>query len=276
MSTMRAKTLVALILVAMMLTPVQAGDVSVSQSEPAEDPKQPNANNTTMYMYYNANDSVAWNHFNSEDLESVSEYYDEVETGELKVDLTFRMIPDLSKRLYLEAEGLIRGSFKINVQGDWTNDNDGNTACGQSDCEELNITLMAGPNIIGKHHETGLNQGDNTVVFNFPVEEDTLSDWNGRDFNPILKVEMKLRGNVQDGGLFFADTGEAASFTMMLGMDSFVELPIDDASWEKSFQEGGDIGGDDEDTPGFTLVVASAAIAMAVFVNIGKEEENEA
>jgi len=50
---MRAKTLVALILTAMMLTPVQAGDVSVSQSEPAEDPKQPNANNTTMYMWSN-------------------------------------------------------------------------------------------------------------------------------------------------------------------------------------------------------------------------------
>ena len=32
----------------------------------------------------------------------------------------------------------------------------------------------------------------------------------------------------------------------------------------------------EEDTPGFTLVVASAAIAMAVFVNVGKEEENEA
>ena len=36
------------------------------------------------------------------------------------------------------------------------------------------------------------------------------------------------------------------------------------------------LGGEMEDTPGFTLVVASAAIAMAVFVNIGKEEENEA
>jgi hypothetical protein len=64
---------------------------------------------------------------------------------------------------------------------------------------------------------------------------------------------------------------------MMLGMDSFIELPIDEESWEKSFQEGGDLGGGDVDTPGFTLVVASAAIAMAVFVNIGKdEEENEA
>ena len=42
------------------------------------------------------------------------------------------------------------------VEGDWTNDNDGQTACGQNDCEELNISLYAGPNIIGEHHETGL------------------------------------------------------------------------------------------------------------------------
>ena len=32
---------------------------------------------------------------------------------------------------------------------------------------------MAGPNVIGEHHETGLVAGDNTVVFNFPIEEDT-------------------------------------------------------------------------------------------------------
>jgi len=173
---------------------------------------------------------------------------------------------------------LIRGSFKINVQGDWTSDNDGNTACGQNDCDELNITLMAGPNIIGKHHETGLNEGDNTVVVNFQIEEDTTVDWNKKDFNPLVKVEMKLRGNFQQGNLFppTPDSGEPASFSMQMGMDSFLELPIDEASWDESFQDGGELGAEMEDTPGFTLVVASAAIAMAVFVNIGKEEENEA
>ena len=43
----------------------------------------------------------------------------------------------------------------------------------------------------------------------------------------------------------------------------------------KQFQDGGDLdgGSDSEDTPGFTLVVASAAIAMAVFVNAQRDEE---
>jgi len=274
---MRAKTLVALLVTALMLTPVQAGDVTASQSEPADDIRQPDVNNQTMYMYFNdSNGDVAWTHFQSMDNESMDEYMDEKENGELKVDISFRMTPELTKRVYIEEEGLIRGSFKISVEGDWTSDNDGQTACGQNDCDELNITLMAGPNIIGKHHETGLNQGENTVVFNFQIEEDTTVDWNKKDFNPVIKVEMKLRGDFQEGDFIFGSTGEPASFSMQMGMDSFIELPIDEASWDESFQDGGDIGGEMEDTPGFTLVVASAAIAMAVFVNIGKEEENEA
>ena len=122
--------------------------------------------------------------------------------------------------------------------------------------------MYAGPNIIGEHHETGLVVGDNTVTFNFVISEETTVDWNGDQFNPEVRVSMKLRGNFQSGGLFFADTGEPAKFEMSM------------ASWEEAFQDGGDIGGgDSEDTPGFTLVVASAAIAMAVFVNARREEE---
>jgi hypothetical protein len=272
---MRAKTLVALLVTALMMTPVQAGDVTAMQDEPAEDPKQPDADNQTMYMYFNgSNGDVAWTHFQNMDNDSEETYMDENENGQVNVDISFRMTPELSKRIYIEEDGLIRGSFRINVQGDWTNDADSATACGQNDCEELNITLMAGPNIIGKHHETGLVQGDNTVVFNFQMEEDTVVDWNKKDFNPVVKVEMKLQGNYDDGGfLGLGSSGDPASFSMNMGTDSFLELPIDMASWDESFQDGGELGADMEDTPGFTLVVASAAIAMAVFVNIGKEEE---
>jgi hypothetical protein len=275
---MRAKTLVALLVTALMLTPVQAGDVTASQTEPEEDPMQPDVNNQTMYMHFNgSNGDVAWTHFQSMDNESEEAYMDENENGQINVDISFRMTPELTKRIYLEEDGLIRGSFKINVQGDWTNDNDGQTACGQNDCDELNITLMAGPNIIGKHHETGLVEGDNTVVFNFQIEEDTVVDWNKKDFNPVVKVEMKLQGDYTEGGILGLQTsGKAASFSMQMGMDSFIELPIDEVSWDESFQDGIDFDEEMENTPGFTLVVASAAIAMAVFVNIGKKEENEA
>ena len=86
---------------------------------------------------------------------------------------------------------------------------------------------------------------------------------------------MKVKGDYQENNIFFA-SGTAAAFGFKLGEEARVELPIDESSWSKDFQAGMDDSMGDEDTPGFTLVVASAAIAMAVFVNIGKEEENEA
>jgi len=90
-------------------------------------------------------------------------------------------------------------------------------------------------------------------------------------------VTMKVKGDYQDGGFFGLPSGTAAAFGFKLGEEARVELPIDESSWSKDFQAGMDDSMGEEDIPGFTLVVASAAIAMAVFVNIGKdEEENEA
>ena len=76
---------------------------------------------------------------------------------------------------------------------------------------------MAGPNVIGEHHETGLVAGDNTVVFNFPIEEETIIDWDGRDFNPEIQSEMKLRGNYQTSNVIFAVQGQPAKFEMQMG-----------------------------------------------------------
>ncbi|MCH2643743.1 MAG: hypothetical protein MKZ54_00375 [Candidatus Poseidoniaceae archaeon] len=272
---MRKVACLAVFMALMMLVPVQAGEnVSIQQSQPQDDNRQPSEENKTLYMFWNDSNTNAWTHFQSVDNSSLELYSEEVDNGLIDIDLRFGMEPILAKRLYMDPDGLFRGSFNIYVEGDWTNDNDGNTACGQNDCDELNISLYAGPNIIGEHHETGLVVGDNTVTFNFVISEETTVDWNGDQFNPEVRVSMKLRGNFQSGGLFFADTGEPAKFEMSMGEQSYIELPVDDASWEEAFQDGGDIGGgDSEDTPGFTLVVASAAIAMAVFVNARREVE---
>ena len=275
---MRKVACLAVFMALMMLVPVQAGEnVSIQQSDAEEeDPRQPSKENKTMYMFWDDSMTKAWTHFNISDEKSLEEYYEEKENGVIDIDLQFRMDPILDKRLIMDTDGLFRGSFSISVQGDWTNDNEAATACGQNDCEELNITLLSGPNVIGEHHETGLIAGDNTVVFNFPIEEDTIIDWDKGDYNPVVKVEMKLRGNRQNtgpGGIFVE--GEAASFSMKMGELSYLELPIDDSSWDQAIQDGADLdgGSGSEDTPGFTLVVASAAIAMAVFVNARRDEE---
>ena len=260
----------------MMLVPVQAGgNVSVATDQEADDPRQPCDENKTLFMYWNSTNSKAWTHFDIQENETMETYMEEVNDGVIDIDIKFRMEPMLEKRIYMEEDGLFRGSFDIYVEGDWTNgDNQG--ACDQNQCEELNITLMAGPNEINTHHETGLVQGQNTVVFNFRIDETTIVDWDGSDYNPEVRVKMKLAGNYQAGWAVFAPSGEPAKFEMTMGESSKIELPIDDASFEEEFQEGGDIdgGSGSEDAPGFTLVVASAAIAMAVFVNSRQEDED--
>ena len=268
----------AVFMALMMLVPVQAGgNVTTQQADAEEDIRQPTKENQTLYMYWDDSTTKAWTHFSNNDSSSLEEYYEEKDNGVINIDLQFRMDPMLDKRLIMEDDGLFRGSFTISVEGDWTNDNEQNSACGQNDCEELNITLMAGPNEIGKHHETGLVAGENQVVFNFVVEEDTIKDWDKADYNPVIIVEMKLRGNQQNtgpGGIFLE--GDPASFSMKMGESSYLEFPIDESSWDENIQQGGDIDGgssDSEDAPGFTLVVASAAIAMAVFVNSRQEDE---
>ena len=192
---------------------------------------QPSPDRKKLFLHYNNSENLFWSNFDSQTNEI--EYFEEKGNGEIDIDLEFVMNPILDERLFMDSDGLFRGSFSINVHGDWTNDNEAATACGQNDCEELNITLLSGPNVIGKHHETGLIAGDNTVVFNFPIEEDTIIDWDKGDYNPVVKVEMKLRGNRQNtgpGGIFVE--GDAASFSMKMGQMSYIELPILNESFE--------------------------------------------
>ena len=275
---MRAKTLVALILTAMMLTPVQAGDVSASQSQPAEDPKQPNANNTTMYMWSNGM-ATEWTHFNTNETESVEEgeLTEEKDNGVINIKYRFTMDPTLDKRLNMTIGGEIRGNFNVYYEGDIDNGGDG--SC-NNDCEYLNITVYRGASKVYQHTEQPWPAGNwKSVVFSYTInEEDGHTVWDSTNDNPIVEVTMKVKGNQQNtgpGGLLLQ--GSPAAFGFKLGEEARVELPIDESSWSIDFQAGMDDSMGEEDIPGFTLVVASAAIAMAVFVNIGKdEEENEA
>ena len=193
---MRRTAVIALILVAMLLVPVQAGDVT-AQQEQQEDPRQPNANNTTMYLYHDGF-SDAWSHFNASDEESTAEgeFREEKDNGIININLRFRMKPDLDRQLLMEENGEFRGNFKIDVGGDWTN-GDNNGPC-NNDCENLNITIFRGGAEVWTNQFTGIQQGEQNVPFAFAVTEDHM-EWNGRDDNPIIEVTMKLKGDVQPG-----------------------------------------------------------------------------
>jgi hypothetical protein len=86
---------------------------------------------------------------------------------------------------------------------------------------------------------------------------------------------MKVKGDYQTSNVILA-SGEPAAFGIKLGEEARLELPVDESSWEEAFQAGEDDMMDSEDTPGFTLVVASAAIGMAMFINASKDEDLEA
>ena len=265
---MRGKSVIALVLVAMLLVPVQAGEVNAQQTE-QEDPKQPNGNNTTMYMYHDGF-ADAWSHFADNDTESTTEgeLREEKDNGIIDINLRFRMKPDLDKRLLMTSGGEFRGNFKIDVGGDWTNDNNG--PC-NNDCENLNITVFRGASEVYTNQFTGIQQGEQSVPFAFAVTEDHM-EWDGRDDSPIIEVTMKLKGDRQTDFLGF-QSGNPAYFAIKLGMESKLEMPISEDSWSEEFQAGEDMMAE-EDTPGFTLVVASAALGMALFVNHRKENES--
>ena len=266
---MRRTALIALVLVAMLLVPVQAGDVTVQQQQ-QEDPRQPNENNTTMYLYHDGF-ADAWSHFNTNDTDSTSEgeFREDKNNGVIDITLRFRMKPDLQKRLLMEENGEFRGNFKIDVGGDWTN-GDNNGPC-NNDCENLNITVFKGGMEVWTQQFTGIQQGEQNVPFAFAVTEDSM-EWDGRDDNPIIQVTMKVKGDRQQTTPITV-SGEPAHFAIKLGEQSRFEMPVSADSWTEEFQAGEDGMMEEEDTPGFTLVAASAALGMAFFVNQRRQDD---
>jgi hypothetical protein len=277
MSTMRGKAFLCLLVVALLMTPVQAGDVSAMQQQPAEDPKQPNANNTTMYIWSNGMSSY-WTHFNNNDTESVAEneLMEEKDSGVITIKYRFTMDPTLDKRLQMTEGGEMRGNFQVYFEGDQTN-GDNNGPC-QSDCDFLNITVFRGANEVYQHTEQPWPAGNwKNIVFSHTLtEEGGNLLWDGTNDNPIIEVTMKVKGDRTTGFGGLTESGQAAMFGLKLGEEARLELPVDESSWEEAFQAGEDDMMDSEDTPGFTLVVASAAIGMAMFINASKDEEPEA
>ena len=280
---MRGKALLCLIVVALLMTPVQAGDVSVMQQEPAEDPKQPNANNTTMYIWANGM-SAYWTHFNNtddegngddvnDDGEPDKELREEKDSGIINIKYRFTMDPSLDKRLQMTEGGEMRGNFNVYYNGDLE---DGGGGDCNGDCELLNITVYRGANKVYQHTEQPWPAGNwKNVVFSHTLtEEDGNLLWDGTNDNPIIEVTMKVKGDYQESNVIFSN-GNPAAFGIKLAEDGRLELPIDPTTWEEAFQAGEDGMMDSEDTPGFTLVVASAAIGMAMFINASKDEESE-
>ena len=281
---MRGKAVFAVLVTLFLMTPVQAGDVSAQQQSQQEDPKQPSANNTTLYIWADGMNQY-WSHFNSSDDEGMGddgagEIREQKDQGVITIKHRYTMDPTLDKRLSMTTGGEVRGNFNIYYDGDAdSTDNAGPCQPSQTpnDCDWLNITVYKGQSKVYQHTESPWPSGNwKNIQFSWFVQEGNET-WDGINDNPLIEVTMKVKGDYQDGGFFGVPSGEPAEFAIELGESGSLLMPIDPASWDENFQEGGEIGetSESEDTPGFTLVVASAAIAMAAFINTRKEETEE-
>ncbi len=274
---MRGKAIFAVLVTLFMMTPVQAGEVSAFQSQ-QEDPKQPSANNTTLYIYSDGMNNF-WSHFSNNDTDSTDVYTEEDENGVITIKQRYLMTPTLDKRLSMEVGGEIRGNFNVYFEGDSdSTDNQGPCQPSQTpnDCDWLNITIFKGQTKVYQHTETPWPSGQwKNIQFSYFVEEGNET-WDGRDANPLVEVTMKVKGDYQENNIIFA-SGTPGAFGIELGEKGSLLFPVDAASWDETFQEGGEIGEGpaSEDSPGFGLVVASAAIAMAAFINQRRPETEE-
>ena len=279
---MRGRSAIAILLAILLSVPVVGGSTTATMEDEEtmdpcmEDPEQPCANQTVLYLWSNGQ-STFWSHFNANETDNAADnmYSQQKDNGAINIDQRISMNPTLNKRLNMTLDGEIRVTLNLTVTGDWTNDNDADSACGQNDCEELNVTLWAGATQIFRQHVPQLAQGENTVIFSYRVtEEQTL--WDSSTANPSLQIQMKLKGNYQQSNVVFA-SGEPAEFTLGLSGDggSKVEMPIDPASWDESFQAGDDGLVEAEEQPGFLFMAALATMTLAAVYLPSREEELE-
>ena len=278
---MRGRSALAILLAILLSVPVVGGTTTTMEEEDVvdpcmEDPEQPCANQTVLYLWSNGQ-STFWSHFNANETDNAGDnmYSQEKDNGAININERFSMNPSLNKRLNMTVDGEIRVTLNISVEGDWTNDNDGNTACGQNDCEELNVTLWAGATQIFRQHVPQLSQGDNTVIFTYRLTEgQTL--WDSSTANPSIQIEMKLKGNRQASSIPGFVEGEPAKFAMMMSGDggTKVEFPVDPSSWSADFQMADEETPVTNEQPGFLFMSALATMTLAaVYLPSRKDSE---
>jgi hypothetical protein len=279
---MRGRYAIAILLAILLSVPVVGGmnTATTTAMEDEEemnpcmdDPEQPCANQTVLYLWSNGQ-STFWSHFNANETDNAADntYSQAKSSGVVSIDQRYSMKPQLNKRLNMTLDGEIRIVLNIYLEGDWTNNN--NDGPCQNDCEELNVTLWSGATAIVRQHVPQVSTGWNPITISHRVTEgQTL--WDASTANPSIQLEMKVKGDRNTG--FFA-TGNPANFTIKLSADgdSRIELPIDPASWDADFQAGEDDGTNlPEEQPGFLVMAALATMTLAAVYLPSREEESE-
>ncbi len=188
---MRGVSLVAIMLVAMLITPVQGtpivDDVNMMQGG-GNDDRQPTANNTTYWLFGSEAMDRGKGHFfydgnNSEQGSSPKGYgYKTSSNGKISIDISFIMDPALTKDMTLELDKTIRGTFYIESWG-----NTGSDCQNGGPCKDFTVTFKkAGVPVASDTFLTGGN-GQETITWEFPVAEN-MTEWKKNQDNIEIQV----------------------------------------------------------------------------------------
>ena len=276
---MRGRGALAILLAILLSVPVVGGQNATMQDEEEEldpcmeEPEQPCANQTVLYLWSNGQ-SRHWSHFNANETDNAGDnlLYQEKTQGVISIDERFTMNPQMTKKLNMTLDGEIRIVLNIYLEGDWTN-NDNQGPC-TNDCEELNVTLWSGATAILRQHVPQVSEGWNTITIPHRItNQQTL--WDSSTANPAIQIEMKVKGDRQQTSPFTV-SGEIANFSLRLSGDgnTRVELPIDPTSWEEGFQED-DTPKMAEEQPGFLFMAALATMTLAAVYLPSRDESLE-
>jgi len=273
---MRRAIAMSLVLSMLVMIPATA-EPSTMMQDSTEEERQPRGGdgNQTMRLY--SDGAECWNHFGANDSEGMGAmenepwWEDDVDNGLLEIDLWCDMDPSLKASFLLDSAGAFGGNIKLELSGSWENGVEGCAGNNNGQCQNLNISFYRGTEEFYREEITSTRDGDNSIQLNAPVNEN-ITEFDGGSDSPQIRFEMVIRGDYSTGFGGLTESGEKALFRLYLQNNSTVDWPILPVSWDEGFdiEEGGIK--EDEDTPGFTTVLAMAAVAAGAVAVKRKQE----
>ena len=289
---MRGVSLVAIVLVAMLITPVQGtpivDEVNMMQGG-GNDDRQPSANNTTYWLFGSEGMDRGHGHFffdgnTSEQGSSPKGYgYKSADNGRVMIDISFRMDPMLAKDMILELDKTIRATFYIDAYGQTGSDCDQNNPC-----KDFTVTFKkAGLPVASDSYMVGGN-GEETITWEFPVAEN-MTEWKKNQDNIEVQIEFEVMAYqglecvaIDCSAEFYIfythpDDNRDNSQTNCDGCNSNMVLPILEIDTplpgEGEDGEDGGSGSNSESTPGFTTALMLTSMMAAAVVLVSKKNK---
>ena len=291
---MRSASLVAIVLVAMLITPVQGTPIvdEVSTMQGGNDDRQPSANNTTYWLFGSEAMDRGHGHFffdgnESEQGSSQKGYgHKQLDNGRISLDISYRMDPMLAKDMTLELDKTIRGTIYIETWGNTGAD------CSNNPCKDFTLTFKKGGLPVASDTFLTGGSGQETITWEFPVAEN-MTEWKKNQDNIEIQIEYEVEA-VSGAECFLLDCSaeiyvfyahpddqrDDSADGSCSGCNSNVvfpileiDMPLPGEGEDGEDGEGGAKAGDS--TPGFTTALMLTSMMAAAVVLINKKNKEE-